>query len=84
MRTLSSIGPRRPPETPAKGSGGKDDGRGMEDAANDGKGVVLCSTPSAIPFYIAMGVEPVGAMYIRDEECPGMRIKPTTPTVALS
>lgn len=53
---------------------------GLQEAVRDGKGVILCSTPGAIPFYLAMGFKRVGELGIREEVYPGMRITPQTTT----
>lgn len=51
---------------------------GIDEAASDGKGVVLLSSPFARPFYIAMGFVTEAEMYIRNETYSGMKIRPPT------
>lgn len=49
---------------------------GIAEAAKNGKGVVVISTPMGCPFYASVGFEAVAEMYIRSETFPGMIIRP--------
>ncbi|KAH8902680.1 hypothetical protein BR93DRAFT_962200 [Coniochaeta sp. PMI_546] len=49
---------------------------GITEAAKNGKGVVVISTPMGRPFYVSVGFEAVAEMYIRNEAFPGMIIRP--------
>jgi hypothetical protein len=49
---------------------------GIEEAAKNGKGVIVISTPMGHPFYAAVGFETIAEFYIRDEAFPGMVTRP--------
>lgn len=54
---------------------------GIDEAASDGKGVVLLSSPFARPFYIAIGFVTEVEMHIRNEAYAGMKMRPPTSSV---
>ncbi|KAB5540208.1 acyl-CoA N-acyltransferase [Coniochaeta sp. 2T2.1] len=51
---------------------------GIDEAAKQGKGVILLATPIGLPFYKALGFIKEGEIVLGEETFTGLKIKPPT------